>query len=122
MQNLKPIKKGEVRNPKGRPKNILKQLEEITGEKFDVKISKDDKLRILEWLSECSINQLVEIAKDKDQPILASAYATAMLRDLKRGNTFGIEAVMDRVVGKPRQTIEQKGDMIVNFTQLDENI
>jgi len=56
----------------------------------------------------------------QDQDIIIDA----IIRNMKRGDTYTIREVLDRLLGKAKQEVELSGDMkieIVNFKDTSEN-
>lgn len=82
LENLKPAKKGDVRNPNGRPRklpdlNIL--LAEVLGE-------------------------------EKDGKTAAEAILAALRAKASRGDIRAAEVLLNRGYGLPKQKIEHSGD------------
>lgn len=102
---------GESGNPDGRPANVLEQLEQEVGITFDIRLSKSDKTRIIEWLLEQPIATVQQIAVHKSAPSFLVVLAHGIYRDYRKGSIQTLEAVFDRVYGKP-----------VNVSKMDVNI
>jgi hypothetical protein len=87
-QNLIPAKKGEVRNPNGRPKGVqnsktrlLRLLELVTKVRNPVTGEEED----------------FSIAEQLDMQIIAKA---------RKGDLKAYEIILDRLEGKPKQSTE----------------
>jgi hypothetical protein len=122
-QNLIPAKKGEVRNPDGRPKKVETILKEVFLAEYNVKLSAGQTSDIIQSILTKSRTELIELAKNDELPFWISMIAKKATRDYERGSIHLLEILFDRVYGKPKetqhQTIESK-----NFTitlNLDES-
>lgn len=93
--------KGQTGNPNGRPKKTITRLEEMIGRKFDVQITKADKMQIIESLLELSLTQLKAIATDQDTPVFMVLIANAIRGDIERKNLTTANELLNRLYGKP---------------------
>lgn len=109
-------KKGESGNPNGRPRKVLRQLEEKVGIEFGVSLSKEDKFQILESMLEMSLTQLQSIATDKECPAFMVVIANGLKEDIKKGRINTLAECFDRFFGKAEQSskmdITTKGESI----------
>jgi hypothetical protein len=97
-QNLIPAKKGEVRNPNGRPKGVAN--------------SKTRLLRLLELVTKVrnpvtGEDEEFSIAEQLDMQIIAKA---------RKGDLKAYEIILDRLEGKPKQSTEVEVSGGVNIT------
>jgi hypothetical protein len=97
-QNLIPAKKGEVRNPNGKPKGVLN--------------SKTRLLRLLELVTKVrnpvtGEEEEFSIAEQLDMQIIAKA---------RKGDIKAYEIILDRLEGKPKQSTEVEVSGGVNIT------
>lgn len=97
-QNLIPAKKGEVRNPNGRPKGVqnsktrlLRLLELVTKVRNPVTGEEED----------------FSIAEQLDMQIIAKA---------RKGDLKAYEIILDRLEGKPKQATELEVSGGMNIT------
>lgn len=88
-QNLKPIKKGEVRNPKGRIKGS-KNMTTILREILEMKVDYQDPT----WKNKQKVT--------KKYVMIAKIIELAMKGDIR-----AYENIIDRLEGKPVQQIDQ---------------
>lgn len=97
-QNLIPAKKGEVRNPNGRPKGVAN--------------SKTRLLRLLELVTKVrnpvtGEEEEFSIAEQLDMQIIAKA---------RKGDLKAYEIILDRLEGKPKQATEVEVSGGMNIT------
>jgi hypothetical protein len=97
-QNLIPAKKGEVRNPNGKPKGVLN--------------SKTRLLRLLELVTKVrnpvtGEEEEFSIAEQLDMQIIAKA---------RKGDLKAYEIILDRLEGKPKQSTEVEVSGGMNIT------
>ena len=93
IENLIPAKKGEVRNPNGKPKGV-----------------QNSKTRLL---------RLLELVQKKRNPITGEEeeFTVLELMDMQmiakalKGDQRAYEAVVDRLEGKPKQTTDITADI-----------
>lgn len=93
---------------RGKRKSILNNIDAFAGEDFDVKFSKEDKLRIIETLFEKTKEELQEMAENEGNPMFLRMLARALLKDAKNSKVEIFEKIMDRVYGRP--TTKHAGD------------
>jgi hypothetical protein len=100
-QNLIPAKKGEVRNPNGKPKGVLN--------------SKTRLLRLLELVTKVrnpvtGEEEEFSIAEQLDMQIIAKA---------RKGDLKAYEIILDRLEGKPKQSteVEVSGGMSITWEE-----
>lgn len=114
-QNLvAPWPPGHSGNPKGRPKNRVKDtlVEALKlGKRRELKASMtpDEVKGYEEYLIGASSDDLTVLAQDASIPIYVRALARAIIIDLKNGKTTTIDKLRDRIVGKETQKVELTG-------------
>jgi hypothetical protein len=106
-QNLIPAKKGEVRNPNGRPKKIETILKDVFLAEYNTKLTNGQAQDIIKGLLTKSRSELIDLAKNDDLPFWISMIAKKATRDYERGSIHLVELLFDRVYGKPKETIDQ---------------
>ena len=104
--NLIPAKKGEVRNPNGRPKKVENVLKEFFLSEYNIKLSSSQTNEIIKGILSKSRSELVELAKNEDLPFWVSMIAKKATRDYEKGSIHLLELLFDRVYGKPKETLE----------------
>jgi hypothetical protein len=113
--NLKPMVKGETRNPNGRPKKVDTILKELFLAEYNVKLSQSQTNDIIQSILTKSRSELIALGKNDELPFWIAMIAKKATRDYERGSIHLLELLFDRVYGKPKetqhQTIESK-----NFT------
>jgi hypothetical protein len=105
--NLKPCKKGEVRNPYGRPKkNIGQILDDLKAAGYEP-VTKVQVAATYQTLLILPQDQLADLATNKHQPMLNRIIAKAILG----GKGFeNIEKMLDRAQGRAAQSMDVTSD------------
>jgi hypothetical protein len=99
LKNLKPAKKGEVRNPHGaRAHNGLKATLK--------KLSRDELKNLVEMVLTQPVSKLQELAQDKTASAIKVGLASAMIRMINKGDYLTLESMLQRVVGKVKDEID----------------
>lgn len=98
LANLRPIKKGEVRNPEGgrAVSPLVRALQKFSRKAFT---------EVLEAVLSGDDKQLKEFMKPT-QPALYRLCATAMVDAIKGGNYSLVERMTERLIGKIPDKIE----------------
>lgn len=98
-QNLIPAKKGEIRNPNGRPRKYVSLLKEQ-----GYKVSE-----INDTIQAMMAMDIIELKSVWDNPkatVLEKTIAAAMRKSLEKGSLYSLETLLTRVYGKPKETID----------------
>lgn len=115
--NLIPAKKGEVRNPTGRPKKVDTILKEIFLDEYNVKLSKSQTEEIIKGVLSKTRSELMELAQNEELPFWISMIANKATKDYKKGSIHLLELLFDRVYGKPKETVDQSIEAkVINVT------
>ena len=93
--NLIPAKKGEVRNPNGRPRKYVSLLKEQ-----GYKISEVNDA--IQALLSMDIEELTKVLENPKATILELTIAKAMIQSLKKGSLYSMETLLTRVYGRPK--------------------
>lgn len=115
LANLRPIKKGEVRNPLGRrPNPIPKALRELTVESYR---------KVIEAVCTGNIDNLNAMINDPTVSALQVGVATAFVKALQSGDYATIERIAERIVGKiPDELNVNSKNLNANFNvAIDQN-
>lgn len=88
LKNLKPPKKGEIRNPKGYPKGVPNSRTRL--------------LRLLQ-ISQTSKN---EITGDTEEFTVAERMDMALIMKALTGDIYAYREVIDRMEGKAQQSVD----------------
>jgi hypothetical protein len=99
LDNLKPFEKGESGNPNGRPRKWISELKESGYKSSEVNDC------ILVMLS-MTIEELADVYKNPKATILEKTVANALKRSLEKGSLYSIDTLLNRAVGKPKESID----------------
>lgn len=103
QSNLKPFKKGQSGNPKGRaPKLLTELLKELQAEGYE-RVTSGQVIDAYETLFGLPVEKLREVAKNDNLPMISRIVAKAMLST--RGFEI-LERMLDRAQGRPKQSID----------------
>lgn len=109
-KNLTKPKKGEVRNPNGRPKGILTLME-------NEGLSRQE---IYDTVAQMLTMPQVKLKMIKDDPETPSVFALAasiIVNGIDKGDHARLDAILDRVFGK----VAQRGEIALrNVTEVKE--
>ena len=97
-------------NRAGRPKAIYKILKEKGFTAKDIKTAFGE----LAWYS---LPELQKVHQDETKPIILRIVANQLYLALKKGDWGKIREILEHVIGKPNQKIENSGDFIIDFTK-----
>ena len=121
---LKPFKQGESGNPNGRPRKWISELKESGYKSSEVNDC------ILVMLS-MTLEELADVYKNPKATILEKTVANALKRSLEKGSLYSLDTLLNRAVGKPKESIDHttKGENIneikvniINGTERDKPI
>lgn len=97
------IKKGQVRNPKGSSAKAraMAKVKKLTGE---------DLAAITSLLLTANRDNLKEVGDDPNATFLQVWTAKLLADSFKKGDVAIYRAILDRVVGRPKETVAIGGD------------
>ncbi len=116
--HLKPHAFTSTNQPanRGRKKSILGVLSELTGDNFKRELSREQKMEIIEVMTEKSQEELHEIFNNKLNPIFIRLVANAIRTSMENGDVKILETIWDRVYGKAVQPLaHQDGGKAVTW-------
>ena len=96
----KKFKKGQSGNPKGRPR---KWVSTLSDQGYKISEVQDCIISMMAM----TLDELQEAYKNKNATVLELTVANAIRRSIQRGSLYSMETLMDRVFGKPKETINQ---------------
>lgn len=106
LANLIPIKKGETRNPNGRPKSMIKKVIEEVETSMDIKITKRDVGAIFTYLNSLPLHEIRRLSVDTEVPGFISVVANSILGDIQNKELKNSQWMMEFQFGKSNQAIE----------------
>lgn len=118
------FQKGESGNPNGRPRKWISELKESGYKSSEVNDC------ILVMLS-MTLEELADVYKNPKATILEKTVANALKRSLEKGSLYSLDTLLNRAVGKPKESIDHttKGENIneikvniINGTERDKPI
>jgi poly-beta-hydroxyalkanoate depolymerase len=97
--NLIPVKKGEIRNPNGRPRKYVSLLKE---QGYKVSEINDT----IQAMMAMDIEELKSVWDNPKGTVLEKTIAAAMRKSLEKGSLYSLETLLTRVYGKPKETVD----------------
>jgi hypothetical protein len=98
-QNLIPAKKGEVRNPNGRPKKYVTLLREQGYKLSEINDT-------IQTMLQMDLDELKEVWDNPKATILEKTIANAMKKSLQKGSLYSVETLLTRVYGRPKESVD----------------
>lgn len=119
LQKRKPFQKGQVTNPKGRPKNRVPEFrEKLMGPEKAKKfqgISQEEYFSWFEMLLGMDIEDLQALAADATVPVFAKTYARALVADMNAGRTTTIDKMMDKINSRSEKNKTDGGSVSLDY-------
>jgi len=97
--NLIPFKKGQSGNPKGRPK---KWVSTLTDSGYKIGEVRDCILAMMAM----NMEELQDAFENANATALEKTVAGAIRKSITKGSLYSMETLMDRVFGKPKETVD----------------
>ena len=97
--NLIPFKKGKSGNPKGRPKKWVSTLKDSGYKMSEVR----DCILVMMAMN---MEELKDAFENPNATALEKTVAGAIRKSITKGTLYSMETLMDRVFGKPKETID----------------
>ena len=103
-QNLIPAKKGEVRNPNGRPRKYVSLLKEQGYKLSEINDT-------IQNMMAMDLDELKAVWDNPKATIMEKTVAAAMRKSLEKGSLYSLDTLLTRVYGKPKETtaVENSG-------------
>ena len=103
----------------GRKPSLYKKLKQMTGQKVDYELSKEDYFNVIRYLMERTTSELKKIIEDSKRedsltPIWVLNVIAAINGDIRYGRTTTIDSLFDRIFGKASQPIESDINAVVS--------
>jgi hypothetical protein len=103
-QNLIPAKKGEVRNPNGRPRKYVSLLKDQGYKLSEINDT-------IQNMMAMDLDELKAVWDNPKATIMEKTVAAAMRKSLEKGSLYSLDTLLTRVYGKPKETtaVENSG-------------
>ena len=111
-KNLKPVQKGEIRNPNGRPRKYVSLLKEQGYKLSEI----NDTIQVMMSMD---MEELKTVWDNPKATILEKTIAAAMRKSLEKGSLYSLDTLLTRVYGKPKEQIDFKGDNKIEVIFVD---
>lgn len=104
----------------GRKPKVYTQIKDVYT------ISLEEYRRVVQYLMNCTQNEIDQLRNSPDTPIWIVNLCAALVNDTKKGTTYLLTELTDRLYGKPKQITENynentaKNQAIVKFVREDE--
>lgn len=94
-------------NRNGRPKLLRNVVKDVFLQEFNLGLSHSQANEIISGILAMTREELMNVAKNDQAPFWISMIAKKATRDYERGSIHLLEVLMDRVYGKPKETVDQ---------------
>ena len=94
-------------NRNGRPKLLRNVVKDVFLQEFNLGLSHSQANEIISGILAMTREELMNVAKNDEAPFWISMIAKKATRDYERGSIHLLEVLMDRVYGKPKETVDQ---------------
>jgi hypothetical protein len=101
------IKPGEIRNPYGRPKSVIKEVMKNLDEQYRLRMSKPEVVKVMTYISSLSVADLKRLVADTNTPGFMAVMASSILGDINNGELKNTAFMLEFEHGKSTQRIEQ---------------
>ena len=100
-QNLRPpfSKTNQPANRGRKPSSIKKFIK-------DNNLNYNDVSAMAKYILPLNENQIMDLAADKNKPLVMRVFARSVLQDIKKGNLQNVMILIERAVGKPKEIQE----------------
>lgn len=98
-ENLKPFKKGQSGNPKGRPR---KWVSTLTDQGYKMSEVRDCILAMMAM----TMDELKDAYENTNATALEKTVSNAIRKSIQKGSLYSMETLLDRVFGKPKETLD----------------
>lgn len=108
LANLRPVKPGEVLNPKGNTNTELRRIRQLTVIGYG---------RVIELAMTSNLTELKALMNDKEATAIELGVVTSLVKAIERGDVDVFERLASRIVGKipDKIQIEQAITVSVSF-------
>lgn len=103
--------KGETMNPNGRPRKFVCELRDQGYKLSEI----NDAILVMMSMT---INELADAFKNPNATVLEKTIAAAIKKSIEKGSLYSIETLLTRVYGKPKEQVEQSGEITIHTINL----
>lgn len=107
-KNLKPFKKGQSGNLKGRPPDALNRVMK--------KLTKEELEDVATFIIKGDCEELEKVLNDKKTSVIKSMFASCVNKVIKTGDMDAMEKVLNRLIGKVKDQIDVTGNGVLPTT------
>lgn len=114
LENLRPAKKGDIRNPRGGQAHnpLVKAIKNLTVDSYR---------EVVEIIMTENIEAIRAIIEDPKSPAFKVGIATSLMKAIKNGDYHVIERIAERIIGKIPETLNVNTNYHANIVKwLDE--
>lgn len=90
----------------GRKPHIYTQIKDVYN------ISLEEYRKVIQHLMNCTKDEITALANAKDTPMWIVNLCTALVNDTKKGTTYLLSELTDRLYGKPKQITENYNENV----------
>jgi len=96
--NLIPAKKGEVRNPHGRPRKFVTLLVDHGYKRSEINDT-------IQNMMAMTLEEIKAVWDNPTATVLEKTIASAIRKSIEKGTLYSMETLLSRVYGQPKQEV-----------------
>lgn len=107
-ENIEPykFKKGQSGNPNGRPRKFVCVLKEQGYKQSEI----NDTIQVMMSMT---LDELKAVWDNPDATVMEKTIASAIKKSIEKGSLYSIETLLTRVYGRPKEIIQQSGEITI---------
>lgn len=106
----------------GRKKSQLNVIEQTLNIDLALNISKENYYDILRKIATATEEEMIAMANNKKLPVTLRIYIKALNNAIKIGDIKTVNELLDRVFGRPTQSINVKNEITMTEAEVDAEI